>query len=40
MNSSIRVMPLPKLFEILGIVTVPSLPANKAKGVTRKMMSD
>jgi hypothetical protein len=32
------VIPLPKLFEILGRVTVPSLLGNKAKGVTSKRM--
>jgi hypothetical protein len=40
MNSSIRVMPPPKPFGNLGRVTLPSLPANKAKGVTRRMMFD
>jgi hypothetical protein len=37
-NSSNRAIHLPKQFEILGRVTVPTLPKNRAKGVTRKRM--
>jgi hypothetical protein len=33
-----RVIPPPKLFEILGRVPLPSLLGNRAKGVTRKRM--
>jgi hypothetical protein len=32
----IRVTPLPKLFETLGRVTIPSLPGNRAKGANLK----
>jgi hypothetical protein len=34
----IRVILLPKPFEILGRVTVPSLPGNRVKGANRKRM--
>jgi hypothetical protein len=37
-NSSIRVIPPPKLFEILGRVPLPSLLGNGAKAVTRRRM--
>jgi hypothetical protein len=32
----IRVIPLPKLFETLGRVAIPSLPENRAKGAKLK----
>jgi hypothetical protein len=34
----IRVIPLPKPFEILGRVAIPSLPGNRAKGANPKRM--
>jgi len=36
----IRVIPLPKPFEILGRVTVTSLLGNRVKGASRKRMVD